>query len=329
MRPDVSMEKANHESAQLHRRIQELEKENLQLQIALEAVTEHADLVEAQLLEIQESLESKVQERTHELAEKNDELHQAKEIAEQARVTAEMANRAKSAFLANMSHELRTPLNAVVGYGELLAEELVENEYLDWTNYVDKILLSAKHLLGLINDILDISKVEAGKMAIYLESFDVAKLVKDTISTIQPLVEQKHNRLNVQIIGQLGELYSDLTKVRQILFNLLSNAAKFTENGEITFIAKCELSNAEQNQIVFSITDQGIGMTKDQIDRLFQPFTQADSSTTRKFGGTGLGLAISKAFTEMLGGRISVISELNQGSTFTIFLPCSSKNPVL
>ncbi|MEY3220119.1 MAG: hypothetical protein RIT27_1476 [Pseudomonadota bacterium] len=329
MRTNASMEKkAPYESAQLHHRVQELEKENLQLQISLEAVTEHADLIEAQLLEIQENLESKVQERTHELAEKNLELHQAKEIAEQARVTAEMANRAKSAFLANMSHELRTPLNAVMGYGELLEEELIENEQLDWRNYVEKILSSARHLLGLINDILDISKVEAGKMAIHLELFDIETLVKETISTIQPLIQQKHNHLKVQIIGQLGGLYSDLTKVRQILFNLLSNAAKFTENGEITFVVKCETFNNNQHQVMFSITDQGIGMTTEQINRLFQPFTQADSSTTRKFGGTGLGLAISKAFTEMLGGRISVISELNQGSTFTVFLPHSPQKNV-
>ncbi len=313
----------NNDSAQLRHRIQELEKENLQLQISLEAVTEHADLVEAQLLEIQENLESKVQERTSELAEKNAELFASKETAEQARITAEMANRAKSAFLANMSHELRTPLNAVMGYGELLAEELIEENHLDWADDLDKILAAARHLLGLINDILDISKVEAGKMAIHLETFDINSLIRDTISTIQPLVQQKNNHLLLDVTEQLGNVHTDLTKVRQILFNLLGNAAKFTENGQITLIAKHE-TKEDKNWIVFSVIDQGIGMTKQQIDSLFQPFMQADSSTTRKFGGTGLGLAISKAFAKMLGGHISVNSELNQGSTFTFYLPCSN-----
>jgi signal transduction histidine kinase len=313
----------NNDSAQLRHRIQELEKENLQLQISLEAVTEHADLVEAQLLEIQENLESKVQERTSELAEKNAELFASKETAEQARITAEMANRAKSAFLANMSHELRTPLNAVMGYGELLAEELIEENHLDWADDLDKILAAARHLLGLINDILDISKVEAGKMAIHLETFDINSLIRDTISTIQPLVQQKNNHLLLDVTEQLGNVHTDLTKVRQILFNLLGNAAKFTENGQITLIAKHEIKD-DKNWIVFSVIDQGIGMTKQQIDSLFQPFMQADSSTTRKFGGTGLGLAISKAFAKMLGGHISVNSELNQGSTFTFYLPCSN-----
>lgn len=314
------MENTNNEGAQLCRRVQELEKENLQLQISLEAVTEHADLVEVQLLEIQENLESKVQERTHELAEKNAELFQSKETAEQARIAAEMANRAKSAFLANMSHELRTPLNAVMGYGELLEEELVENNHLDWADDLDKILSAARHLLRLINDILDISKVEAGKMAIHLETFNINRLIEETISTVQPLIQQKNNQLLLQITEQLGEIHTDLTKVRQILFNLLGNAAKFTENGEITLIAKPEIQDGKY-WVVFSVVDQGIGMTQKQIDSLFQPFMQADSSTTRKFGGTGLGLAISKAFAKMLGGHISVTSELNKGSTFTVYLP--------
>lgn len=317
------MENSNNDSEQLRHRIQELEKENLQLQISLEAVTEHADLVEAQLLEVQESLESKVKKRTHELAQKNAELSQSKEIAERAQLTAEMANRAKSAFLANMSHELRTPLNAIIGYSELLVEELTEDNHLDCANDLNKILSAAHHLLGLINDILDISKVEAGKMAVHLETFDIITLIKETISTIQPLIQQKNNQLKLHIADQLGDLHSDLTKVRQILFNLLGNAAKFTEHGEIIFIAKHETTQGGKNWVIFSIIDQGIGMTQEQIDHLFQPFVQADSSTTRKFGGTGLGLAISKAFAKMLGGHISVSSELNKGSIFTVFLPCA------
>jgi len=313
----------NNDSAQLRHRIQILERENFQLKISLEAVTEHADLIEAQLLEIQENLESKVQDRTCELAQRNAQLFESKEIAEQARIAAEMANRAKSAFLANMSHELRTPLNAIIGYTELIAEELSENNHLDLSCDLEKILSAAHHLLGLINDILDISKVEAGKIVIHLETFDINRLIHDTISTVQPLVQQKNNQLILEVTEQLGNVHTDLTKVRQILLNLLGNAAKFTENAQIILIAKREI-NDDKQWIIFSVVDQGIGMTKQQIDALFQPFVQADSSTTRKFGGTGLGLAISKAFAKMLGGYISVSSELNQGSTFTFYLPSSN-----
>lgn len=314
------MESDNNDYTTLHARLQELEKENRQLQISLEAVTEHADLVEAQLLEIQEHLESKVQERTRELAEKNAELFQSKEIAEQARLSAEMANRSKSAFLANMSHELRTPLNAIIGYGELLEEDLLETGHKDWASDLEKILSAGHHLLGLINDILDISKIEAGKMAIYTENFNIQHLINETISTIRPLISQKNNQLILELSDNLGEMHTDLTKVRQILFNLLGNAAKFTENGEIHLVVKSE-DRYKQQWVSFCIIDQGIGMTDDQVKHLFQPFEQADSSTTRKFGGTGLGLAISKAFAQMLGGHISVCSELHRGSTFTIFLP--------
>lgn len=302
-------------------RIQELEKENLQLRIALDAVTEHADLIEAQLLEVQGNLELKVQERTCELAEKNAELYQAKDAAEQARIAAEMANRAKTAFLTNMSHELRTPLNAVIGYGEILIEELTENKLPHWVHDMEKILSAALHLLSLINDILDISKVEAGKVSVHLERFNIETLIKEITLIIQPLIQQKHNTLYLQISTQLGELYTDSTKVRQILFNLLSNAAKFSEHGEIRMIVHTENTADGNDWIVFNVIDQGIGMSPEQVKRLFQPFMQADSSTTRKFGGTGLGLAISKSFTEMLGGRIAISSELNKGSTFTVFLP--------
>lgn len=313
-------ESDEHHYITLRTRLQELEKENQQLQISLEAVTEHADLVEAQLLEIQEHLETKVQERTCELAEKNAELFQSKEIAEQARLSAEMANRSKSAFLANMSHELRTPLNAVIGYGELLKEELIENDHHDWANDLEKILTAGHHLLGLINDILDISKIEAGKMAIHIETFNIQQLIEDTVSTIRPLISQKNNQLILEVADNLGDMYSDLTKVRQILFNLLGNAAKFTEHGEIHITVQSE-NNYNQQWVSFCIIDQGIGMTDDQLKHLFQPFMQADSSTTRKFGGTGLGLAISKAFAQMLGGHIAVCSELHKGSAFTVFLP--------
>lgn len=311
----------NQEFTLLNVRLQELEKENTQLRIALDAITDHADLMEMQLLEIQEHLELKVQARTHELAEKNAELYQAKDIAEQARITAEMANRAKTSFLTNMSHELRTPLNAVIGYGEILLDEMNAKHFTHWARDMDKILAAALHLLSLINDILDISKVEAGKVSVHLEHFNVVDLVKEITLIVRPLIQQKHNVLQLQLEEELGELYSDSTKVRQILFNLLSNAAKFTEHGEIRLVVQREKTRDGNDWLVFRVIDQGIGMSAEQVKRLFQPFVQADSSITRKFGGTGLGLAISKSFSELLGGYISIQSELNKGSTFTVFLP--------
>ncbi|MEN9460499.1 MAG: hypothetical protein RIS84_519 [Pseudomonadota bacterium] len=315
------MDKSEHDISQVYERLRELEKENVQLQISLEAVTEHADLIEAQLLEIQENLELKVQERTAELAEKNAELYQAKEAAEQARITAEMANRAKTAFLTNMSHELRTPLNAVIGYGEILIEDMNEKSFPHWARDMEKILAAALHLLSLINDVLDISKVESGKISVYLENFDIEALIKEITLVVQPLIQQKHNTLQVKLAEKLGEIYTDSTKVRQILFNLLSNAAKFTEHGVICLSAREEQTPDGHLWIVLSVSDEGIGMTPEQVKRLFQPFMQADTSTTRKFGGTGLGLAISKSFSEMLGGHITISSELNKGSIFTVFLP--------
>lgn len=311
----------NHDVTLLDARLQELEKENMQLRIAMDAITEHADLMEMQLLEIQEHLELKVQERTSELAEKNAELYQARDVAEQARITAEMANRAKTSFLTNISHELRTPLNAVIGYGEILLDEMNAKNFASWARDMDKILAAALHLLSLINDILDISKLEAGKVSIHLETFNIEDLIEEITLIVRPLIQQKQNVLRVQMTGQIGEVYTDSTKVRQILFNLLSNAAKFTECGEIRLSLREENTPDGNNWMVFSVTDQGIGMSAEQVKRLFQPFMQADSSITRKFGGTGLGLAISKAFSEILGGYITIHSELNKGSTFTVFLP--------
>ncbi len=229
---------------------------------------------------------------------------------------AEAASQAKSTFLSNMSHELRTPLTAVIGYSELLQEEAEDLGYTDFIPDLDKIRMAGKHLLTLISDILDLSKIEAGKMELYLETFDIAMLIRDMAITIQPLVEKNGNILEVHCTDGLGAMHADRTKVRQILFNLLGNAAKFTEGGAITLVAA-----QEREWIRFSITDTGIGIIPEQMWNLFETFTQADASTTRKYGGTGLGLAISQRFCQMMGGKIGVESEIGKGSTFTVRLP--------
>ncbi len=240
----------------------------------------------------------------------------AAELAE-ARDAAEAASRAKGMFLANMSHELRTPLNAIIGYGELLAEEIEEAGLPDLVEDARRIGRAGRQLLELINDVLDFSKIEAGKMSLYLETFPIAPLVQQVVDTAKPLVERNANRVKVQIAPDLPMMRADQTKVRQILLNLLSNAAKFTENGEINL----HVTRHDDGQVCFMVQDTGIGMSEEQIENLFQPFTQADASTTRKYGGTGLGLAISRHLCEMMGGRIEVKSSLGVGSVFQVFLP--------
>ena len=232
----------------------------------------------------------------------------------------EVADRHKSEFLANMSHELRTPLNAIIGYSEMLQEDAADLGAEQLTDDLKKINAAGKHLLELINAVLDLSKIEAGKMELYLEDFDVAGLVRDIAAVIQPLAAKNANRLEVRCPAETGVMRADLTKVRQALFNLLSNACKFTDRGTVGLAVMRE-STAGQDWIVFRVSDTGIGMTPEQLVRLFEAFSQADAATTRKYGGTGLGLALSRRLCRMMGGDVTVESESGRGSIFTIRLP--------
>src|SRR6059058_6121051 len=253
----------------------------------------------------------------------------ARDVTERKRYekSLEQANRAKSVFLANMSHELRTPLNAIMGYSEMLQEEAAERQLDGFGADLEKINSAGRHLLALINDILDLSKIEAGKMDLFLESFDVAKMIDEVASTIRPMVAKNANTLHIERVANLGAMYADQIKVRQGLFNLLSNAAKFTHDGTITLKVERQLMEGSE-WIMFRVTDTGIGLSHEQIVKLFQDFTQADASTTRKFGGTGLGLALTRRFCQMMGGDVTVHSVAGEGSVFTIKLPGTVTEPI-
>ncbi|MEF3303523.1 response regulator [Paenibacillus sp. GYB003] len=273
----------------------------------IQAKTDEIFKMNEELKLLNDHLEELVKERTAQLEKAHDE--------------AIKANMVKSQFLANMSHELRTPLNAIIGYSEMLVEEAEELGEPTFADDLKKISKAGNHLLALINDILDISKIEAGKMEMYPETCDLSALIQDVVTTVKPLVEGNGNRLELRTAE--GEMTVDVTKLRQILINLLSNASKFTKDGVIRFEVGRE-SRGGVDGYSFKVQDTGIGMTAEQVDKLFQPFTQADSSTTRKYGGTGLGLAISHKFCSMMGGGIGVESELGLGSTFTCWVPGAS-----
>ena len=238
-----------------------------------------------------------------------------------AKEEAEEANRIKSKFLATMTHELRTPLNAIIGYSEMLQEEAIDLGLTEMVSDLQRVHSAGKHLLTLINDILDLSKIEAGKMDLYIENFDPADVIRDVVATIEPLVKKNRNQLQCMVEGSLPRMTSDVTRIRQVLFNLLSNACKFTTEGIITL--QIVSKSGTPSSIQFRVADTGIGMSHEQMQKLFQSFTQAEAGTTRKYGGSGLGLAISRKLCNMLGGEISVESEPGKGTSFIFVLPAN------
>lgn len=263
------------------------------------------------------------------IEESQRELTETNLALEKATLEADLANKSKSAFLANMSHELRTPLNAIIGYSEILIEEGPEMESKDFLPDLDRIVSSAKHLLQLINEILDLSKIEAGKMTMHLEALKLTAVIEQISTLVSPLMKKGNNRFEIKIDEALEVIYTDEMKLRQSLVNLLGNAAKFTQNGNVTLEVKRHLAN-DNEWVIFSVKDSGIGMTVEQQSRVFDAFSQADESTTRRYGGTGLGLAITKKTCMLMGGDVTVTSKVGEGSEFSIQLPIKfENNPVL
>ena len=237
---------------------------------------------------------------------------------------ADAANRAKSQFLANMSHELRTPLNAIIGYSELLREEAEERGGTSEMADLDRIGAAGRHLLSLVNEVLDLSKVEAGKTELSVEQFDVRALADEIVATVKPLIDGNGNRLAVDFPDDIGRMQSDPTKLRQVLLNLLSNAAKFTEAGDIRLAVSRQgqsLGPDNPGNLVFTVSDTGHGIAPEQINAAFTAFEQTDSSRQNVQAGTGLGPPPSRHFCALMGGTISVESEVGKGSTFTVRLP--------
>jgi signal transduction histidine kinase/CheY-like chemotaxis protein len=267
-----------------------------------------------------QSTNGELKTRTQELEEEVFQRKQAQEELSKAKHAAEEANRAKSTFLANMSHELRTPLNAIIGYSEMLEEETRDAGKIENVQDLKKIQAAGKHLLALINDVLDLSKIEAGKMGLHLETFDVPQVIEEMVTTLQPAAAKNSNSVNVRVAENVGTMKADITKVRQILFNLLSNACKFTDHGTIS-VDVDQIRAEDKECIQFRVSDTGIGISAQQRQNLFQEFAQADSSIARKYGGTGLGLAITHRFVQLMKGQINVESEPGKGAVFTVQLP--------
>jgi signal transduction histidine kinase len=277
-------------------------------ELLLQGVIRELRAAEEDARRANEELERRVVDRTQELSLANLALAHARDEAVHA-------NQAKSRFLANMSHELRTPLNAIIGYSELLSEDFADSSDPHGAD-LRRIVGAARHLLALIDDILDLSKIEAGEMALYLEELDLRELLDDVVATVMPMLRHNRNHLTIRLAEDIGAIRSDHVKLRQILFNLLSNAAKFTHDGSIDLGAR-----RVDGAVEITVADSGIGIPEQQRPRLFDAFTQADESTTRRYGGTGLGLAITSSFCELLGGSVGFTSEVGLGSTFVVLLP--------
>ena len=267
-----------------------------------------------------QSTNGELKTRTQELEQEIFQRRQTQEELLNAKHAAEEANRAKSTFLANMSHELRTPLNAIIGYSEMLEEETRDSGKIENAQDLKKIQSAGKHLLSLINDVLDLSKIEAGKMGLHLETFDVSQVIEEMVTTLQPAAAKNANSIHVHLAKNVSVMKADITKVRQILFNLLSNACKFTDHGTISVNVE-QIKVEDRDWIQFQVHDTGIGISAKQKENLFQEFAQADASIARKYGGTGLGLAITHRFVQLMKGQINVESEPGQGAIFTVQLP--------
>ncbi len=314
-------------------RLAALAAENLRLRHEVQSAREEAEntarLVAEQWIQIEETmslLEEKIAIKEQLGADLAAQLvvaerHQA-ELAE-ARALAEAANRAKSAFVASMSHELRTPLSAIIGYAEMLVEDRGAIDPDEQLAVLDRICAAGRHLLGLINDVLDISKIEAGKMELFLERFPVADAIAEVLAAVAPLAERHRDALETDLAPDLGVVHSDLTKVRQILFNLLSNACKFTHGGVVRLAAR-RLREGDAEWIVLRVSDTGIGIDPERLPHLFESFAQADASTQSRFGGTGLGLAITRRLCLLMGGDVVAQSVVGEGSTFEVRLPAAT-----
>jgi len=288
-------------------------KELIKIEEALDSVTKRFIETEKEVWELNHQLQDKVDDATSQLLDVNKQL-------EEAVASANLANNAKSTFLANMSHELRTPMNAIIGYGELLEEDVKNKEYQNMLTDINSVRTASKHLLSLISDILDLSKIEAGKMDFHPAPFNILQLTNEIEDTIKPLMLENNNKYSVEINTNSNEMFSDFTKLKQILLNLLSNACKFTHEGEINLSINSHYQN-QTEYIHFEVADTGIGIASDKVNGLFESFTQIDSTATKKFGGTGLGLAISRRYAQIMGGDIQAESKRNVGSKFVLIMP--------